>query len=134
MRIKHTCAAVGFAIAAIIGFGGATPANAATAATAAAALAPLVAHTSEVRSDGAVTKAWHRGRPHRYRPRRRYRPRYYRPRYYGPRYYAPRPAVRGLGRAHYNWCRNRYRSYRPGDNTFQPYHGPRRPCISPYIR
>ncbi|WP_428697880.1 BA14K family protein [Stappia sp.] len=129
MRFKQTCAAVGFAIAAIIGFGSATPANAATAATAAAALAPLVAVPSELRSDGTVTKAWHRGRPHRYRPRRRWRPRTYR-----PRYYAPRPRVRGLGRAHYNWCSRRYRSYRPGDNSFQPYNGPRRACISPYIR
>jgi GH18 family chitinase len=34
--------------------------------------------------------------------------------------------------AHVNWCYNRYRSYRAYDNTFQPYHGPRRQCISPY--
>jgi GH18 family chitinase len=34
--------------------------------------------------------------------------------------------------AHINWCYNRYRSYRDYDNTFQPYHGPRRQCISPY--
>lgn len=34
--------------------------------------------------------------------------------------------------AHVNWCYNRYRSYRDYDNTFQPYHGPRRQCISPY--
>ncbi len=36
------------------------------------------------------------------------------------------------GNAHINWCYNRYRSYRAYDNTFQPYHGPRRQCISPY--
>jgi hypothetical protein len=36
------------------------------------------------------------------------------------------------GNAHVNWCYNRYRSYRAYDNTFQPYHGPRRQCISPY--
>lgn len=70
---------------------------------------------------------------------------YYRPapRYFGPppRYIAPRPRyiapapVRpayGLSRAHYDWCYNRYRSYRAGDNTFQPYNGPRRPCYSPF--
>ena len=34
--------------------------------------------------------------------------------------------------AHLDWCYNRYRSYRAYDNTFQPYNGPRRQCISPY--
>ncbi len=34
--------------------------------------------------------------------------------------------------AHVNWCYNRYRSYRAYDNTFQPYYGPRRQCVSPY--
>lgn len=34
--------------------------------------------------------------------------------------------------AHVEWCYARYRSYRASDNTFQPYNGPRRPCISPY--
>ncbi|WP_371328597.1 BA14K family protein [Shinella sp. HZN7] len=38
----------------------------------------------------------------------------------------------GGGSAHVNWCANRYRSYRAYDNTFQPYNGPRRQCISPY--
>lgn len=33
---------------------------------------------------------------------------------------------------HVAWCYDRYRSYRAYDNTFQPYHGPRRPCRSPY--
>ncbi|MCF3640639.1 BA14K family protein [Rhizobium sp. TRM95111] len=36
------------------------------------------------------------------------------------------------GSSHTNWCYNRYRSYRAWDNTFQPYEGPRRQCISPY--
>ncbi|BCH25101.1 BA14K family protein [Mesorhizobium sp. L-8-3] len=44
----------------------------------------------------------------------------------GPRYYS------GGGSAHERWCYNRYRSYRAWDNTFQPYNGPRRQCISPY--
>lgn len=33
---------------------------------------------------------------------------------------------------HLQWCYGRYRSYRSSDNTFQPYNGPRRPCVSPY--
>jgi hypothetical protein len=36
------------------------------------------------------------------------------------------------GNAHIRWCYNRYRSYRASDNTYQPYHGPRRQCVSPY--
>jgi hypothetical protein len=33
---------------------------------------------------------------------------------------------------HIRYCYNRYRSYRHHDNTFQPYHGPRRQCRSRY--
>lgn len=60
---------------------------------------------------------------------------------YGPGYYVVPPPVyvprgtdrvAGLSQAHYDWCYARYRSYRAYDNTFQPYHGPRRPCFSPY--
>ena len=36
------------------------------------------------------------------------------------------------GSAHEQWCYNRYRSYRAWNNTWQPYYGPRRSCISPY--
>lgn len=36
-------------------------------------------------------------------------------------------------RSHVHWCYREYRSYREWDNTFQPYDGPRRECISPYI-
>ncbi|MGB8818244.1 MAG: BA14K family protein [Rhizobiaceae bacterium] len=36
------------------------------------------------------------------------------------------------GNAHLNWCENRYRSYRPYDNSWKPYNGPRRICVSPY--
>jgi len=43
----------------------------------------------------------------------------YRPRNYG-------------GGDHVEWCYNRYRSYRASDNTYQPYEGPRRQCVSPY--
>jgi hypothetical protein len=34
--------------------------------------------------------------------------------------------------AHVQWCHARYRSYRVSDNSYQPYHGARRPCWSPY--
>jgi hypothetical protein len=37
-----------------------------------------------------------------------------------------------LSQAHVNWCRSRYVSYRLSDNTFQPFSGPRRACVSPY--
>jgi hypothetical protein len=46
----------------------------------------------------------------------------------GPRYYLDG----NPGGGHVQWCYNRYRSYRAWDNTFQPYHGPRRQCYSPY--
>jgi hypothetical protein len=35
------------------------------------------------------------------------------------------------GSAHVRWCRNHYISYRASDDTYQPYHGPRRRCVSP---
>ncbi|RUM97879.1 BA14K family protein [Pseudaminobacter arsenicus] len=41
------------------------------------------------------------------------------------------PVYRG-GDSHVQWCYNRYRSYRASDNTYQPYNGPRRQCLSPY--
>ena len=33
---------------------------------------------------------------------------------------------------HVRWCSAKYRSYDPRSNSFQPYHGPRRECRSPY--
>lgn len=42
------------------------------------------------------------------------------------------PSARRLTAAHIQWCFDRYRSYRAYDNTFQPYHGPREQCWSPY--
>jgi hypothetical protein len=44
------------------------------------------------------------------------------------------PATRRAHRhdAHIEWCLARYRSYDVYSDTFQPYHGPRRPCLSPY--
>ncbi|MCC5969239.1 MAG: BA14K family protein [Pararhodobacter sp.] len=37
-----------------------------------------------------------------------------------------------LSSEHINWCHNRWRSYRVVDNSYQPYNGPRRVCVSPY--
>ena len=48
--------------------------------------------------------------------------------YAAPRYYAPR-----FTPAHHGWCSHRYRSYRASDGTYQPYHGPRKLCRSPYL-
>ncbi|MEO4000082.1 BA14K family protein [Mesorhizobium sp. CAU 1732] len=89
-------------------------------------------------------RRWDRDRYDRRWHRDRYDRRYYRSRpnvYFefnaGPRYVEPRrvyrPAPRySLSQAHYNWCSNRYRSYRAYDNSFQPYNGPRQACYSPY--
>jgi hypothetical protein len=50
-----------------------------------------------------------------------------------PRTYAPAPRVYYGGNSHTSWCYSRYRSYRAYDNTYQPYYGPRRQCISLYM-
>lgn len=49
-----------------------------------------------------------------------------------PVYVAPPPVYAGFSQQHYNWCFNQYRSYHQPSNTFQPYNGPRRPCVSPW--
>jgi hypothetical protein len=36
------------------------------------------------------------------------------------------------GDAHVQWCSQRFRSYDPSTDTYQPYNGPRQPCVSPY--
>lgn len=54
------------------------------------------------------------------------------PRYYEPRYYEGDRRYYRTGGSHADWCYARYRSYRAYDNTFQPYNGGRRQCISPY--
>ena len=38
----------------------------------------------------------------------------------------------GINPRHFQWCYDKYRSYRSSDNTFQPYNGPRQQCYSPY--
>ncbi len=62
---------------------------------------------------------------------------YYDPgyRYVEPRRYVqPRRVYRAnrLSDAHVGWCYDRWRSYRASDNSYQPLHGPRRQCRSPY--
>lgn len=37
-----------------------------------------------------------------------------------------------LAASHVQWCYDRYASYRQWDNSYQPYVGPRRSCLSPY--
>ena len=54
-----------------------------------------------------------------------------------PVFPAPRPpriahSVPTIPHAHIDWCAGRYASYRVWDNTWQPYYGPRRQCLSPY--
>ncbi len=39
--------------------------------------------------------------------------------------------VVSLSARHVRWCHARFHSYRARDNTFQPFHGPRRQCRSP---
>ncbi|WP_343221459.1 BA14K family protein [Mesorhizobium silamurunense] len=38
-----------------------------------------------------------------------------------------------LPAAHLEWCANRYRSYRPEENSYRSYSGELRPCVSPYF-
>ncbi|MEM5500101.1 BA14K family protein [Ahrensia kielensis] len=45
-----------------------------------------------------------------------------------------RARIVNVGTLHVNWCQSKYRSYRASDNTFQPYHGGRKRCRSPYAR
>jgi BA14K-like protein len=37
-----------------------------------------------------------------------------------------------MSNPHAQWCANRFISYRASDNTFQPFNGPRRQCVSPF--
>jgi hypothetical protein len=147
--MKHTLLALAFAGVLAIGAGVTAPANAAGAAALSASTSTAIDQRAPVAAQ--VQTVDHRGWRHRDRDRWRHRshgPRY---RHYdrGPSfslhfgspgyYYAPRyrvaPAPRYRHRAssaHVRWCESRYRSYNAWDNTWQPYHGPRRQCFSPY--
>ncbi|MCV0397008.1 MAG: BA14K family protein [Rhizobiaceae bacterium] len=136
-----------FAIAAVVGLTGlfSTPAP----VLAQSAVVQLVGHRDygPRRHYDDARRHYHwreHGRRHWHRPAyrhyRRHYPRPYvefhfgTPHYVRPRYARPsyvRPAMR-FSPAHYRWCEARYRSYRTWDNSWQPYHGPRRQCISPY--
>lgn len=68
-------------------------------------------------------------------PRYGYRDPYYRSRPVyrrAPVYHSAPRIIRNYSARHHAWCDGRYRSYRASDGTFQPYHGPRRRCNSPY--
>ena len=45
---------------------------------------------------------------------------------------APTPEVPAVNVAHVEWCSRHYRSYDPGDNSYNAYSGIRRECVSPY--
>ena len=72
----------------------------------------------------------YRGYRDRYRGYREYRGYWFPPHAFPSR--ERTGSIRGMGRAHVEWCYDRYRSYRDWDNTYQPYGGPRRQCYSPY--
>ncbi|WP_417671742.1 BA14K family protein [Roseibium sp.] len=74
----------------------------------------------------------HRGFPYRRPGWRHYNGWWFPPQAFGPTVRPRYPVARHLSRAHYDWCFRKYRSYRARDNTFQPYHGPRKACRSPY--
>ena len=141
----------------VLGFGLAGPTGAASAMTAPAAARAALASDAQqpaaeqagYRERGRHHRDWRRhDRRHWQNDWRRHDPwrgqRYHRPRgsihfHFGtpaPRFHAP-PRHRGhvvvLPRAHVSWCQSRYRSYRAWDNTFQPYRGPRRQCVSVFF-
>lgn len=84
-----------------------------------------------------------RGNNYYYNGHRGYRDRHPGYRYYNGWWFPPAAFALGaiIGGAlsqpsttseHVRWCQNRWRSYRASDNTYQPSHGPRRACVSPY--
>ncbi|MEW6629346.1 MAG: BA14K family protein [Pseudomonadota bacterium] len=50
-----------------------------------------------------------------------------------PAQQAPAQQQAQLPAAHLEWCANRYRSYRPEENSYRSYDGEIRPCVSPYF-
>lgn len=144
---KSLCAAAAaFSMAA----GGIASANAATLQIPAVSVSdPAAQQIRHVRDDrlrgrgGSVYYRGHRGHRHKRRGHR-----------YHKGYWFPAAAFIGgviIGKAfnqhsrpiyrhddryrlHDRWCDDRYRSYRVSDDTFQPYHGPRRKCNSPNFR
>ncbi|MDN2566132.1 BA14K family protein [Aquibium sp. A9E412] len=147
MRLRTLILAVSGALA--LSAAASLPASAGPAPAMAAATVDARAASGQAASD--VVEVRHRDRRHwrrggRHGSRHHWRPRgrsgiflyfgvpdtYVRPRYVRPRYVRPGYARPGLPAAHVRWCDRRYKTYRAWDNTFQPYHGPRKACRSPY--
>lgn len=151
--MKRVLSALAFAALMCVGHAGTANAAGASGVAVSAIEIPQPSRAQGAeRPEVQLAQGWYEPRPRwqqrrhwRERERRHYRD-YNRDRYYDrgprygiyiqpriqPRYVQPRGVYRMAG-AHYRWCEARYRSYRASDNTFQPYHGPRRQCISPYI-
>lgn len=146
--MKHKVAAFAFAAAVCLGLGSGAMASPAAALNTASAndaraqtpVIQLVQGENDRRHWGGDNQRWRDRRD--WRDRRGWRDDRWRHRHYRPRpsiefhiapapRYRPRPAYR-LSASHYRWCEARYRSYRAYDNSYQPYNGPRRACVSPY--
>lgn len=130
---------------------------AALAASTLSMILPAQAQGLSIQFSAGQPEFQHRGNDYYYRGHRGYRtprPGY---RLYNGYYFPPQAFVgaiiNGIGREiqrdqrqdrrydrgdsrqwarHVEYCYDRYRSYRESDNTFQPYHGPRQECRSPY--
>lgn len=157
--MKRIFPALAFSGLVALGFALATPSAQASAVSTSGMAAGAIAAADAAKASNVVQvdhivrrhryhsrdRHWRRHwRHHHHRPRAGFffefgtgRFRYGPPPYYAPprivvpRHVVPRRAY-GLPAAHVRWCYARYRSYRAADNTFQPYHGPRRACRSPY--
>ena len=138
------------AISATVVAGGIMPAQAMPVITSPAAKISTQSDVTEVRHRGRHRRGYyhgHRGYRH-HRPHHRYHDGYWYPlAAFGagaliggaiasqPRYVEPAPRrvySSGINPRHYDWCHARYRSFDSRTNTFQPYHGPRKTCYSPY--
>ena len=140
-RFKTTLATLACAAGLAMGLAAVAPAHAAGPAAAMSeartALVPLVGSANVVEAqyrDRRYSDRHWRGPRHRDRRHYRSGPGFFF--HFGtpaPRYAPPPRRTHRLPAAHVRWCHNRYRSYRAWDNSFQPYHGPRRQCRSPYF-
>ncbi|MCF6369812.1 BA14K family protein [Rhizobium halophilum] len=137
------------ALSATVMAGAVVPAQAMPVLTAPAAKIDVQSDVTEIRHRGHRRGYYHGHRGYRhYRHGHRYHGGYWYPlaafgagaliggAIAAPRYVEPAPApvyrTSGLNPRHYDWCHARYRSYDSYSNTFQPYHGPRQTCYSPY--
>lgn len=122
----------------------ALPASAATAVAPGANVVLVQGHRHHYRHDRSSTRIIIRnGDPyyHGHRGYRHYRRGY---RHYHGYWFPPAAFIAGAiiggaiansppaGSAHVRWCEQHYRSYDVRTDTYQPYNGPRRRCVSPY--